>query len=62
MTAVQQREACVRYRSTLPRRIGMARKALHLSTCLADSGVAGLEVRAGNQTKGKRGELSVAEG
>lgn len=51
VTAVQQREACVRHRSTLPRRIGVAHKALHLSTCLAESGVAGLEVRVGDQTE-----------
>lgn len=55
MTAVQQREACVRHRSTLLRRIGVANKALHLSTCLAASGVAGLEVLAGDQSEGKRG-------
>lgn len=53
MTAVQQREVCVRHRSTFLRLISVAHKALHLSICLAPSGVAGLEVRADEQAGGE---------
>lgn len=46
VTSVHEREICVRYRTTLPRRLKAAHKGLHLSTIVSGSGVASLVLQA----------------
>ncbi|XP_045104121.1 uncharacterized protein LOC123499746 isoform X4 [Portunus trituberculatus] len=48
VTAVQEREMCVRYRTTVPRCLKEAQKGLYLSINLSSSGVAGLVACADN--------------
>lgn len=48
VTAVQEREMCVRYRTTVPRCLKEAKKGLYLSISLSSSGVAGMVTRADN--------------
>ncbi|MPC73889.1 hypothetical protein E2C01_068230 [Portunus trituberculatus] len=53
VTAVQEREMCVRYRTTVPRCLKEAQKGLYLSINLSSSGVAGLVACADNSDGGK---------
>ncbi|XP_063866846.1 uncharacterized protein LOC135103869 isoform X3 [Scylla paramamosain] len=48
VTAVQEREMCVRYRTTVSRCLKEAQKGLYVSISLSSSGVAGLVTRANN--------------
>ncbi|XP_045104126.1 uncharacterized protein LOC123499746 isoform X8 [Portunus trituberculatus] len=53
VTAVQEREMCVRYRTTVPRCLKEAQKGLYLSINLSSSGVAGLVACADNSDGGR---------